>query len=190
MRAGLVLGTITLLAGIAHAEPRATSVHVGGLGLFEMGDSHEQEELVPIEGAGGVRMTLAWEQPAPAYPDRRGYKYGLAMVPELIAGALMLEDHADGMIGAGLRGELQIVQREGGLLRINCKSALYLAGRGMFVGKDRDVLLEAVFGDHLSFNNNPFRFGFEIGFTRRFSDVMDHDRVGFMTQFYLGWSPR
>lgn len=189
MRAGLVL-TVIMLGGTAQAEPRTTSMHVGGFGLMELDESHDDEEIVPMESAGGVRMTLAWEQPAPAYPDKRGYRYGAALVPELIAGALMLEDHADGMIGAGIRGELQIVQREGGLLRINSKSALYLAGRGMVIGKDRDVILEAVFGDHLSFNNHPFRLGFEFGFTRRVSDVMDHDRVGFMTQFYLGWSPR
>lgn len=189
MRAGLVLGTIALLVGVADAEPRATSVQVGGFGLFELGD--DPGEFEPdFESAGGVRMTLSWERPPPAYPDRRGYAYGGALVPELIAGALMLEDHADGMLGAGLRGELQITQREGGLLRINAQSAIYLAGRGMVVGKDRDVLLEGVFGDHLSFNKSPLRLGFEVGFTRRVSDVMDHDRVGFMTQFYLGWAPR
>ncbi len=189
MRAGLVLGTIAMLAGMAHAEPRATTVELGGFGLFEV-DKAQQEFEPAFESVGGVRMTLAWEPPAPAYPDRRGYAYGGALVPELIAGALMLEDHADGMLGAGLRAELQITQREGGWLRINSKSSLYLAGRGMVVGTDRDVLLEGVFGDHLSFNNSPLRIGFEVGLTRRISDVMDHDRVGMMTQFYLGWAPR
>lgn len=178
----MVIGTAP-----ARAEDRAPAFHVGALALMEDNGALdiEQTELVVSRG---VRLTLGWEEPPLPYPAQRGYRVGGALVPELIAGAMFLDDRAEGLIGAGLRGELRIAQREGGWFRINAKSALYLAARGMVVGADRDVLLEGAFGDYVSFGG-ALRFGFEVGVTDRQRDGMD-DRVGMSVQLYLGHGPR
>jgi hypothetical protein len=167
------------------AAGRATSITVGGLGMMQEGPD-EVEHIV--DTASGMRVTLAWENAPLPYPDRRGYNVGVALVPELIAGALFHEDRGEALIGAGLRGEFQISQREGGLLRINAKSALYIAARGMVVGEKRDVITEAVFGDYI-YLGSPLRLGFEVGVTKRHSDAMELDPVGLMIGFFLGWAP-
>jgi hypothetical protein len=172
-------------SGTARADDRAASITVGGLGMLEEGPDAEEF----FSTAGGMRLTLAWENAPLPYPDRRGYNTGVALVPELIAGALMHDDGSEVLIGAGLRGEFKISQREGGLLRVNGKGAIYLAARGMVVGEDRDVIAEGVLGYYF-YLGSPLRFGFEVGFTKRHSDAMEIDPVGAMIGCYLGWAPR
>ncbi|MBA2542034.1 MAG: hypothetical protein H0V17_20510 [Deltaproteobacteria bacterium] len=185
MRAGWVLGVVAVLGSEARAEERATTITVGGLGVMQEGPDSESI----IDTASGMRVTLAWEDAPLPYPDRRGYNVGVALVPELIAGGLIHDDRAEALIGAGLRAELRISQREGGLLRINCKSAIYVAARGMVIGENRDVLTEVVFGDYI-YLGSPLRLGFEVGVTKRHVDQMDLDPTGMMVGFYLGWAPR
>lgn len=179
---------VVALCGVAHADERTASVHVGGLGQLEISDQLDDYGDPELETYGAVRMTIGWEPPATPYPALRGYRFGGALVPELIGGALMHGDAAEVLIGAGVRAELRIVQREGGLLRINSRSSIYVAARGMVVGKDRDAVLEGAFGDYLSFGDSPVRVGFEVGMTSR-RDGMD-DRAGALVQFYLGYGPR
>ena len=184
MKSLVVLG-ICVAAGHADADERATTVTVGMLGQVE---SRDNPDMVPA-GTGGPRLTLAWETAPLAYPDHRGYKVGWSLVPELIAGAVLQEARAEGMIGAGLRGELKLAQREQGLLRLSARGAFYLAGRGMVIGKDRDVLGEAVLGEYI-YIGAPLRLGFEFGVTSRKHDPMEEAHLGGMFQLYLGWGPR
>lgn len=186
MRPGLVIGFLAMTVAASHAEERATSITVGGLGMMQEGPDAERI----LETASGMRVTLGWEDAPLPYPDRRGYNTGFALVPELIAGALVHEDRAEGLLGAGLRAELRISQREGGLLRINAKSSIYLAARGMVVGENRDAMLEGAFGDYI-YLGSPLRLGFEVGVTKRYADRMDGlSPIGMMIGFYLGWAPR
>lgn len=192
MKPGLTIGLLAVLAGTASAEERSTSVNVGGIGIMQTsGETDDDFDLPILEAVGGIRGTLSWETRPLPYPDQPGYNVGVALVPELIAGALVVEDsnRAEGLLGAGVRGELKIAQFKKGLLKISAKGSIYLAARGMVVGKDRDVILEGVFGEYIYLGNRPLRLGFELGVTRRYSDVMDHDAAGGLLQVYLGWSP-
>ncbi len=186
MKLGLI---VVALAGTAHADDRAPSVHVGGLAQLEGSDTLDEYGSPELEAYSSVRATIGWESPRTPYPAERGYRYGGALVPEFVVGALMHDTKAEVLLGAGIRAELRIIQREGGWLRINARSALYLAARGMVVGEDRDAVVEVVFGDHVSFGESPVRLGFEVGYTDRMTDGME-DRPGALVQFYLGYAPR
>ena len=183
MKVGLIL---IALAGTAHADERGAAVTVGGLGHLELSDRVDEYGDPEIDTYGSVRATIGWE-PAPLpYPSTRGIRAGGAIVPELVIGAL-LQSTTELVVGAGVRAELRLVQREGGWLRVNSRSAIYLAARGVVVGGDREVVLEGVFGDHFSLGDSPVRVGFELGLSQRRSDGRD-DRLGAMVQIYLGVS--
>lgn len=181
------LGLIVMgLAGTAHADDRMPSVHLGAMGVIAGADATEEE--IGLESYGGFRATLAYEQPPAPYPDKRGNVYTGSLVPELIAGAFERDDRYEMMLGAGVRAELRITQREGGLLRLNAKAAVYLAGRGMVVGADRDAMLEGALGYYL-YLGSPLRLGFELAATdRRRAQMEDH--AGMMVGVYLGYGPR
>ena len=192
MKPGLTIGVLALLAGSASAEERSAAVNVGGVGILQgTGETDDDFGVPALETAGGVHATLAWEAKPLRYPDRPGYNVGVALVPELIAGALVVDDSnlAEGLIGAGVRGELKISQREKGLFKISAKASIYLAARGMVVGKDREPILEGVFGEYFYLGNRPLRLGVEVGVTRRYSDAMDRDSAGAVMQLFLGWAP-
>jgi hypothetical protein len=180
------IGIVLTASSAASADERALTVTLGGVGVVEMNDNPEQV----LETFGGPRLTFGFEHAPRPYPATRGYNTGGALVPELIVGALMRErGEGEAAIGVGLRAEFQISQREGGLLRINAKSALYLAARGLVSGEQRDVIGELVFGDYV-YLGSPARLGFEVGFTKRMTDGMTPDPTGALIQFYLGWAPR
>lgn len=185
MKAGWI---VVALAGTAYADERGAAVTVGGLGQLEVSDRVDAFGDPEIETYGSVRATIGWEPPPTPYPMSRGIRAGGAVVPELVVGALLHESTMELLLGAGVRAELRLVQREGGWLRIDSRSAIYVAARGMVVGEDRDVVLEGVFGDHFSLGDSPVRFGFELGVTQRRSDGME-DRAGALVQVYLGYGP-
>ncbi len=185
MKLGLILVALT---GTAHGDERGAAVSVGGLGQLDVSDRTDEFGDPEIEAYSGVRATIGWEPPPTPYPIVRGLRAGGAIVPELLVGALLHESTTELLFGAGLRAELRLVQREGGWFRVNSRSSLYLAARGMLVGKDREVVLEGVFGDHLSPGDSPVRFGFEVGMTARRTDGME-DRAGAIVQVYLGYGP-
>src|SRR5688572_16820183 len=114
---------LVLAPSLASAEERATTFTLGGMaGGFESA-RHE----LGADGMVGPRLTLAWEHAPLALPDAPGYTFRGALVPELFGGAFVLEDRAQMFIGAGVRAELKMAQREMGLLKVSARGAAYLA---------------------------------------------------------------
>lgn len=193
----LALAVVVASGGVAHADDqpsrsrgeRGPAVYVGGLGHLEVGPELDEYGDPEVQTYGAVRMTIGWEPAATPYPQYRGVRFAGAITPEIIGGALMESDRSEILIGAGVRAELRIVQREGGLLRIDSRSTMYLAARGMAVGRDRDLQFEGVIGNHFSIGESPVRAGFELGITKRHTDGMD-ERGGALVQIFLGYGPR
>lgn len=176
---------LLLLAGNAAADDRLPTVSIGISTISHIVhvDTLEHEERVGV----GPFLVVGWEDPPIDYPAAKGHRLGFSLVPELVGGTLIDDRVAEGMLGAGLRAELRLAQREEGLLRITCRGAVYLAMRGMVIGKTRDPLVEGVFGEYIQ-TQRGLRFGFELGMVgRSWTQEMDTDRAGFTAQAFLGW---
>ncbi|HEY5926807.1 MAG TPA: hypothetical protein VIV11_34205 [Kofleriaceae bacterium] len=190
-RAALLL---VLVPSIAHAEERTTAVTLAGMfGVmerpvrFEPGDP---EYWTQPEAIAGPRLTLSWEHAPLELPPTRGYRFAGAIVPELVAGAFIDDHRAQGFVGAGLRAELKMSQREMGLLKVSARGAAYVAARGMVVGEERKGFFELAIGDYFVIGRTG-RIGFEGGLLlapREDQMDYDHDRsVGGVMQIYVGW---
>jgi hypothetical protein len=187
---------VTLLASVstARAEERAMVVTLAGQAGARAIDPYSAEDVV------GPRLTLAWEHAPLPLPATRGFVVGVALVPELLGGAFFFQDRMEGFIGAGIRAELKLAQREMGLLRVTARSNAYLAMRGMAVGEDRDPLVEFAVGQNFIRWHDWTRIGYEVAvlLERRASPscvdcVYAHDAMetapGVMFQLYVGWAP-
>jgi hypothetical protein len=192
-RAGLLL---LLVPALAHAEERSTVVTVAGmLGAIE-GTASSTDYYIEPEPLVGPRITLSWENTALALPDARGYKFDGALVPELVGGAYFTDERAQAFIGAGLRAELRMSQREMGLFKISARGAVYLAGRGLVVGDNRKPYGELALGEYFLVGKST-RIGFEFAAVFTKADQMivydtyndDGMRSGGMVQIFLGWGP-
>ena len=183
---------ILLAPALAHADERATNITIAGmLGAIEGTDTGESKFVEP-DPLTGPRVTLSFEHAALALPDTRGYRFDGSLVPEITAGAFVDEERAQGFVGAGVRAELRMSQREMGLFRVSARGAFYLAGRGLVVGDDRKPYGEVALGEYFIFGSDK-RIGFEFSalFTSapKMSEFDDGMRSGGMAQIYLGWKP-
>jgi hypothetical protein len=197
MRA-LAVAAVLCASVPANAEgERRTSVALGIVfGIHSVPDAMPNGDDTPTpaiariaEGFGGPRLMLAFERAPLPYPDAPGYRHDGQLVPELMGGAFVGDDseYADVMVGAGLRAELRISQREMGLLRISARMALYVAARGFVVGENRDPMGELVMGEYFLFGRTGSgRFGFEFGGMQRREDGKVEAQQGFISQLYLG----
>ena len=179
---------LVVASSTATADDRATTITLGAMaGGFEAAD----EELGRADGVFGPRVTLAWEHPALALPATPGYRVAFALVPELHGGAFVLDERADMFIGAGLRGELKMAQREMGLLKVSARGSVYVALRGLVLGASRQSFVELAFGDYF-FIGRSTRVGIEGTVMLGYADRMQDDTrsvVGGMMQAYIGWAP-
>jgi len=162
----LILGIILATTSVAHAD-RFTTFTVGASYAADPSSSHE---------SGGPVVELAWEHAPPVMPAAPGYNTAGALVPELIGGALADGRRAQFFLGAGLRVELDIAQREQGLMKVSAKCALYAAGRALVIGKDRDPAVELALGDYF-YVARSIRLGGEVAVMMR-RDAQD------------SWSPK
>jgi hypothetical protein len=174
---------------MGHAETTGTydmyPVADGGGGFYNY---QEPYSLV------GPRITLSWEHAPLPFPDAPGYKFAGSIVPELLAGSFVEDVRAEGYLGVGVRAELKMAQREQGLLKISARGALYLAGRGMVTGADRDPMLEFGFGEYIGGFSKSTRVGFEFDVITRdrkntTMDAMPGREVGGLFQLYVGFAP-
>jgi hypothetical protein len=143
---------------IAHADRSAVldiGVTLGAAGGANDG-SADAMSLV------GPRATLSLENPLVGVPDRPGYRFAGALVPQIIVGSYIQSDRADGYLGIGLRADLQMGQREQGLLKLSARGALYAVGRALVVGDKREPMYEFGFGEYLSRFHTSTRVGFEL----------------------------
>jgi len=208
MRIALAVVVFLGASGLAHADDRSMFITVGGT-AGAMGHSESNSgsyDMYPVADGGGAytyqepyslvgpRITLSWEHAPLPLPAAPGYRFAGSIVPELLGGSFIEDVRAEGYVGAGVRAELKMAQREQGLLKISARGAMYLAGRGMVVGSDRDAILELGFGEYLGGFSKWTRVGFEFDvITRdRKNDTMEATsgrEVGGLFQFYIGFAP-
>ena len=180
MRTTLVI--LILASGVAHADDRAMVVDVGGGFVSSDGTTNY----------GEARLSLGWEREPLAIPATKGHVFDLALVPELVAGGFIASDRAEMFVGAGLRGELRMAQRDMGLLQVTARGAIYLALRGLVVGAQREPVIELGIGEYFTRLHNRSRIGFELdalirtGTDPTLDGISDGQSNGMLFQIYVG----
>jgi hypothetical protein len=186
------LWLLLLVSSAAHADERRTTVAIGGMaGAYEHMYQDGDYVYASTEPLVGPRLTLSWETAPLAMPDQRGYRFAGAIVPELVGGAFVDDARAAMFIGAGLRAELRMSQREMGLLRVSARGALYVAARGLVVGDERKPFGEFTFGEYLLVGRAT-GLGIEAGVLAGRAEMTDYGRsesIGAIVQAYIGWQP-
>lgn len=182
----LAVGLAAVAPALAHADDRTSVLSVGALfGGQSTGD----------DGAymtGGMRATLSFEHAPLPYPDAPGYNVGFSFVPEIIAGAMLDSEHAEGQLGVGARLELRMAQREMGLLKISAHGGVYLGARALVSGDQRIVTGEISLGDYFTLGRTSHtRFGVEANFQFGRNDTMtvgpdSTTGLGAIMQLYVG----
>lgn len=151
-----------------------------GASYSEAGNSNDLAKLA------GARLTLTFEDAPLAIPPPGGLATDTRLVPELFAGFLADDVHAEGFVGAGLRAEAQLAShRHARAMR----TGIYLAGRGLVIGEHRDAAAEFVLGEYLDLARGR-RFGWEGGAMMRprgdESTNRSHELDAVVTIYY-GW---
>jgi hypothetical protein len=185
MRRHLLVAFALLVPSVAHAD-RTTIVNLGlGVGVFGDVEATEPDSMI------APRATLAWENAPLAIPDEPGtFHAGVALVPELTVGSLFESDRAEGYLGVGVRGELQMAQNAMGLLKWTTRGAAYLSARALVVGETRDVNYDFGIGQYFMRRHNFTRFGYEIEVLDRPHYMQtDSHYIGFVMSLYVGWAP-
>ena len=187
----LVLLLAVLATGRAQADDRGLVIDVGaGVGASDVSAT--------ASSVTTGRITLGWEHAPLPLPATKGYAFGGALVPELVAGTLVGSDRAAGFIGAGLRAELRMAQRNMGLLEVTARGAVYLALRGLVVGDQREPMMELGLGEYFLRHHNWTRIGFELDLiTHPTTDPSAFDvtnpvnaqSLAVLVQLYVGWAP-
>ena len=185
----LVCAALLFATTTAFAEDRSMVINIGATaGAIEdpaVMDGQPADSLV------GPRLTLAWEHAPLSLPATPGYNVKGVLVPELTAGAFVNDQRADGFVGVGLRAELQMAQREQGLLKVSARGGFYIAGRGLVVGENRQPMLEFAIGEYLTRMSTWTRAGFEFAVVTARRDALEQRDwgVGGVFQFYIGFAP-
>jgi hypothetical protein len=174
---------LALLAAPVYAD-RSTTFEVGltgdvramGASFAEAGASSDLAKLA------GLQLVLSFEDAPLALPAPGRVAAELRLVPELLAGFVADTVHAEGMIGGGLRGELQLAANKQSAVR----TSLYLAARAVAIGAHRDGAVELMMGEYLTLAHDR-RFGWEGGaMIRPRTDGVDHELDTLLTIYY-GW---
>ncbi|HEY1554110.1 MAG TPA: hypothetical protein VGF94_04710 [Kofleriaceae bacterium] len=177
----LVLAVL-LVSATAHAD-RSTVMALGvtgdaratGATYSAAGDSNDLAKL------GGARLTLTFEEPALPIPEPGAVATDGRLVPELVAGFLADDVHAEGFVGAGLRAEFDMASHRRAWPML---TGVYVAGRGLVIGAHQDPGAEFVLGEYLALAHGR-RFGWEGGaIMRPRGDSRELDAV---VTLYYGW---
>jgi hypothetical protein len=105
----------------------------------------------------GARMTVSFEDAPMPIPLAGDIAADLRLAPELLAGFVADRVHAEGYVGAGLRGELWLASARRG---VRMRTALYTAARAVVIGDHQDAAAELAVGEYLLFTGSK-RFGWE-----------------------------
>jgi len=109
---------------------------------------------------GGARVTMSFEAPPLPVAPPTLYIHDTRLVPELFAGFLADDTHAEGMVGAGLRAELRMSShRHDAVVR----GGAYIAARAILIGGHQDGAAEFVIGSYITTNRRGTRVGWEGG---------------------------
>ena len=159
VRSLLAVAVVTFIAAPAFADRSMTfelgltgDVRATGASFSTAGASDDLSKL------GGMQLVLGFENAPLAIPAPGEISAELRLVPELLAGFLADDTHAEGMVGGGLRGELQLASNR----RMPMSVAMYLAARAVVIGEHQDGAVQLVLGEYLSLSRGH-RFGWEGG---------------------------
>jgi hypothetical protein len=157
MKIGLALLLLSSTAYADRAGVWSLGVTLDGRATGPDFSTTAEKEVNPV---GGARLTLGFEDPATPMPPAGLFEGEAGLVPELFVGFLADDTRAEGYIGAGLRGELRIASNR---RAANMRTAMYVAARGLVIGKDHDSATEFVLGTYVSRGADRQRFGWEGG---------------------------
>src|SRR5262249_50978841 len=137
-----------------------------------------------VQPMPGVSIVVGYENAPIAIPGPGEIATDLRLVPELVGGVVADDRHAEGYVGAGLRGELHLASARRGF---EMRTAIYAAGRAIVVGENRDGATEIVIGEYL-IRRSGVRFGWEGGalIRPRAERSTDRELDAIMT-IYVGW---
>lgn len=190
MRTLLVAGISLALTSTAFAE-RVTTVNLGGMfgGVEDLDNVDNYYAQPTMHPAGGPRVTLGFENAPLAMPPTRGWDAAVAFVPELTTGAVLGAERGDLFLGVGGRVELQLAQREMGLLKVSARFAIYAAARALVIGKDQDTAGELVFGEYFYLGGGRTRIGGEVSVFARESPMnYSESQMAVFASAYVGWA--
>ncbi len=181
-----VIAAALLAAAPAHAD-RDTAVVVGAtLVARATGATFAAANKADIRWLGGGRLTLSFDDPPPPIPPPGHLGFDARLAPELLAGFIADDVHAEGYAGAGLRGELWLASAN---RRFHMRTAAYAAARALVIGDHRDGAVELVVGGYLSFAGHR-RFGWEGGAVirpRAGVPVGEARELDALVSIYVGW---
>lgn len=172
---------VAALASTAQADT-ITVVDVGAtLDARAHGTSFDATANAPAHAVGGLRLTMSFERPPLRYIDHPFHEGRL--VPELFAGALGDDTLGEGYVGAGLRLEAAVAAEPSRM-----SGGLYVAGRGLVIGKHQDSAVELMVGSYL-LTHRGTRFGWETGVMMRPRDRDGLHELDALVTLYVGCAP-
>lgn len=154
-------------------------VRATGSSWSAAGDNNDLHKL------GGIQLVVGFEHAPLAIPEPGALSTELRLVPELLAGFVADDDRAEGFVGGGLRGELQLATHR----RVSMHVAMYAAARAIAIGKHQDGAGQLVIGEYLSLSRHR-RFGWEGGLMMRPRGDVPADRareLDTLLTIYFGW---
>ncbi|HUJ62696.1 MAG TPA: hypothetical protein VLX92_29540 [Kofleriaceae bacterium] len=184
--------TVALVAVLVVASPaladRGTVVTLGAMldGRSTASTFTTASNQVVNDVLGGARLTLSFEDAPPPLPPAEMISSDLRLAPELLAGFLADDTHAEGYVGAGVRGELWLASARRGF---QMRTAIYLAARAIVIGGHQDGAAELAMGEYLLFADGK-RFGWEGGAMIRPRNDAAPDQakeLDALMSIYVGW---
>lgn len=151
----------------AMADERQTiATFAGGvsvIGPWDPGGPEDDQIGGPEDVALQLRATISFEEAPPPYKEPKGYVFRGTLVPEILAGTLMVDEDRAAFVGGGARLEAAFSQRKMGLLEVSARGGMYLAARGgLFTDEDHTPFFEGAFGEYFLIGDSA-RIGIELG---------------------------
>ena len=168
---------VLLVPAVASAD-RDTYLAIGG--MFGARDAGANAP----EAVGGANLTLSFDRPFVAWPEHgAATNISPRLVPELFAGFEAGDLRGEALLGAGLRGELQVANDNG----LHVRVGFYVAARLDVIGDSRDPAGEFVLGEYFPIGSGRVRFGFDGGPSLRHDSASARNQLGATVHCYVSW---
>jgi hypothetical protein len=185
--AALTTAALVIAAPLAARADRGTVLTVGLTGDGRAsGETFANAGRTDVRLLAGARLTVSFEDPPLAMPPPGDIAAEVRLAPELLTGFLADDVHAEGYVGAGVRGELWLASHR---RSVGMRTAVYAAARAIVIGGHRDGAVEAAIGEYLSFRGGS-RFGWEGGaLIRPRADAAEPGprELDALVTIYVGW---
>jgi len=184
----VLAAAVSLVAGVAapaFADRSATpEIGIALWGRSTASTFSEAGNKSGVQPMPGLVVVVGYEDSPMAVPAPGEIATDLRLVPELVGGVVADDRHAEGYVGAGLRGELHLASARRGF---EMRTAIYSAVRGIAIGENRDGAAEIVIGEYL-IRRSGVRFGWEGGALIRPRAERSSDReLDAIMAIYVGW---